>query len=197
MLKPDGAPTMAPGAMEFRLLGPLEVRREEETLPLGGAKQRALLAVLLLHANHAVGRERLAELLWGEDPPPTADHVIEVYVSQLRRVLEPDGAPYKVLVRKPAGYALQVDPGDIDSARFEKQVEDAKSLGPAEASRRLAEALGMWRGPVLADFAGEGFTLGEAARLNELRLYATEERIEAELALGNHARLVGELQQLV
>ncbi len=183
--------------MEFRLLGPLEVRREEETLPLGGAKQRALLAVLLLHANHAVGRERLAELLWGEDPPPTADHVIEVYVSQLRRVLEPDGAPYKVLVRKPAGYALQVDPGDIDSARFEKQVEDAKSLGPAEASRRLAEALGMWRGPVLADFAGEGFTLGEAARLNELRLYATEERIEAELALGNHARLVGELQQLV
>jgi predicted ATPase/DNA-binding SARP family transcriptional activator len=183
--------------MEFRLLGPLEVRREDETLALGGAKQRALLAILLLHANRVVARERLAELLWSEDPPPTAEHVIEVYVSQLRRVLEPDGAPYTVLVRKPSGYVLQVAPGDTDASQFEKLVEGARSLTPAEASAQLSRALDMWRGPALADFAGESFALGEAARLNELHLHAREERIDAELALGRHDKLIGELQGLV
>lgn len=188
---------MAPGAMEYRLLGPLEVRRGDQTLPLGGAKQRALLAILLLHANHVVGRERLSELLWNDEPPDTAAHVIEVYVSQLRKVFEPDGAPYKVLLRKPAGYVLQVDPADIDTTQFARLVESAKSSSPTEAAALLVQALAMWRGPALADFAGERFAFSEAARLNELRLYATEERIDAELKLGHHARLIGELQALV
>src|SRR5690242_2943582 len=183
--------------MEFRMLGPLEVRRGDETLALGGAKQRALFAILLLHANHVVSRERLAELLWGDEPPPTADHVIEVYVSQLRRVLEPDGAPYQLLLRKPAGYLLQVSPSDIDVNQFASLVEGARAAQPAEAAAQLARALGMWRGPALADFAGESFALSESARLNELRLYAREERIDAELALGHHAQLIGELQGLV
>lgn len=183
--------------MEFRLLGPLEVRSGDEALPLGGAKQRALLAILLLQANHVVSRERLSELLWNDDPPPTADHVIEVYVSQLRRVLEPDGAPYKVLIRKPVGYVLEVDPSDIDTTRFARLVESARSSPPAEAAAQLATALEMWRGPALADFAGERFAFSEAARLDELRLFATEERIDAELKLGRHARLIGELQGLV
>ena len=183
--------------MEFRLLGPLEVRSGNDTLPLGGAKQRALLAILLLQANHVVSRERLSELLWNDDPPPTADHVIEVYVSQLRRVLEPDGAPYKVLLRKPAGYVLEVEPSDIDTTKFARLVEGARSSPPAEASAQLARALEMWRGPALADFAGERFAFSEAARLDELRLFATEERIDAELKLGHHARLIGELQGLV
>src|SRR5689334_10876450 len=188
---------MAAGAMEFRMLGPLEVRRGEETLALGGAKQRALFTILLLHANHVVSRERLAELLWGDEPPPTADHVIEVYVSQLRRALEPEGAPYKMLIRKPAGYVLQVSPSDIDVNQFADLVEGARSAPPAEAAAQLTRALGMWRGPALADFAGEAFALSESARLNELRLYAREERIDAELALGHHAQLIGELQGLV
>ena len=188
---------MAAGGMEFRMLGPLEVRRGDETLALGGAKQRALLAILLLHANHVVGRERLAELLWGDEPPPTADHVIEVYVSQLRRVLEPEGAPYKMLVRKPAGYVLQVSASDLDVNTFAGLVEGARSRQPAEASAALSRALDMWRGPALADFAGESFALSESARLNELRLYAREERIDAELALGHHGQLIGELQGLV
>ena len=197
MLKLRGAPKMAAGAMEFRMLGPLEVRRGDETLALGGAKQRALLAILLLHANHVVGRERLAELLWGDEPPPTADHVIEVYVSQLRRVLEPEGAPYKMLVRKPAGYVLQVAASDLDVNTFAGLVEGARSKQPAEASAELSRALDMWRGPALADFAGESFALSESARLNELRLYAREEKIDAELALGHHGQLIGELQGLV
>jgi len=197
LLKLHGAPTMAAGAMEFRMLGPVEVRRGEESLALGGAKQRALLAILLVHANHIVSRERLAELLWGDEPPSTADHVIEVYVSQLRRVLEPEGAPYKVLVHKPAGYVLQVAPSDIDVNQFASLVEEARSAQPAAAATQLARALEMWRGPALADFAGESFALSESARLNELRLYAREERIGAELALGHHAQLIGELQGLV
>jgi predicted ATPase/DNA-binding SARP family transcriptional activator len=198
LLKLDATPTMAPGSsMEFRMLGPLEVRRGEESLALGGAKQRALLAILILHANHVVSRERLAELLWGDEPPTTADHVIEVYVSQLRRALEPDGAPYELLLRKPAGYVLQVPPADIDTVQFARLVEGAKSLSASDAAAHLERALEMWRGPALADFAGEQFALSEAARLNELRLYATEERIEAELKLGHHARLIGELQGLV
>ncbi|HET7338872.1 MAG TPA: BTAD domain-containing putative transcriptional regulator [Candidatus Dormibacteraeota bacterium] len=179
------------------MLGPLEVRRDQETLALGGAKQRALLAILLLHANHVVSRERLAELLWGEEPPTTADHVIEVYVSQLRRALEPEGAPYKLLVRKPAGYVLQVPASEIDTTQFASLVESAKTVGPAEAAAQLERALEMWRGPALADFAGESFALSEAARFDELRLYAIEERIDAELKLGHHARLIGELHGLV
>jgi len=187
----------ASAAMKFKVLGPMEVRRGDQALALGGPKQRALLAILLIEANHVVGLERLAELLWRDEPPPTSDHIIEVYVSQLRRALEPAGAPYQVLVRKPSGYMLQVAPDAIDAAEFQDLVEAAKSAAPEHAEAQLTRALSMWRGPALADFAGEPFAVSEAARLNELRLHAREERIEAELALGRHGRLIGELQALV
>ncbi len=189
--------TMGPTPMKFRVLGPLEVTRGDQALALGGAKQRALLAILLIEANHVVALDRLAELLWRDEAPPTSDHIIEVYVSQLRRALEPDGAPYHVLMRKPSGYMLEVKPADLDAAEFRDLVEGAKSAAPEQAEAQLTRALGMWRGPALADFAGEPFAVSEAGRLNELRLHAREERIEAELALGRHARLIGELQALV
>jgi predicted ATPase/DNA-binding SARP family transcriptional activator len=188
---------MAPAAMEFRMLGPLEVRRGDQAPALGGAKQRALLAVLLIEANHVVGLERLAELLWRGEPPATSDHIIEVYVSQLRRALEPAGAPYRVLVRKPSGYMLQVGPGELDADEFHKLVEAARSAAPEQAEAKLTKALGMWRGAALADFAGEPFALSEAARLNELRLHAREELIDVGLALGRHGSLIGELRALV
>ena len=188
---------MAPTSMKFRVLGPMEVTRGDQTLALGGAKQRALLAILLIEANHVVGLERLAELLWRDEAPATSDHIIEVYVSQLRRALEPSGAPYHVLVRKPSGYTLQVSPDELDAAQFQQLVETARSTPPEQAAGLLTRALDMWRGPALADFSGEPFAVSEAARLNELRLHAREERIENELALGRHAQLIGELQSLV
>jgi predicted ATPase/DNA-binding SARP family transcriptional activator len=183
--------------MKFKVLGPMEVRRGDQALALGGPKQRALLAILLIEANHVVGLERLADLLWTDEPPTTSDHIIEVYVSQLRRALEPAAAPYQVLVRKPSGYMLQVAPDAIDAGEFQDLVEAAKSSAPEQAEAQLTRALSLWRGPALADFAGEPFAVSEAGRLNELRLHAREERIEAELALGRHGRLIGELQALV
>jgi len=188
---------MAPTSMKFRILGPLEVTRGDQALALGGAKQRALLAILLIEANHVVALERLAELLWRDDAPATSDHIIEVYVSQLRRALEPGGAPYQVLLRKPSGYMLEVSPGELDATEFQQQVEAAKSAPPEQAEAMLSAALDMWRGPALADFNGEQFAVGEAARLDELRLHAREERIESLLALGRHGQLIGELQALV
>ncbi|HET6310549.1 MAG TPA: BTAD domain-containing putative transcriptional regulator [Candidatus Nitrosotalea sp.] len=182
--------------MEYRILGPVEVRRHGQAIALGGAKQRALLAVLLTQPNVVVAIDRLTELLWGQDAPPTAEHAIEVYVSQLRRVLEPDGAPYKTLIRGAAGYQLQIDRGDLDASQFEELVEGAKQLEPKEALPRLEQALGLWRGPALADFEGETFSLSEASRLNELRLHAIEERLDACLELGRHREVIAELMSL-
>jgi DNA-binding SARP family transcriptional activator len=183
--------------MEFRILGPLEVRRDGRALALGGAKQRGLLAALLTQPNKSFAVERLAELLWGDDAPATADHAIEVYVSQLRRTLEPEGAPYQILVRSPAGYSLQIDPAATDAAQFQHLVEGAKQLPPEQALIELEKALDLWRGPAFADFAGEPFAISEAGRLAELRMHAIEERNEAQLALGKHEALVGELVSLV
>src|SRR5256885_9064682 len=148
--------------MEFRILGPLEVRRDGRALALGGAKQRGLLATLLTQPNKSFAVERLAELLWADDAPATADHAIEVYVSQLRRTLEPDGAPYQILVRSPTGYSLQIDPAAIDAVQFQRLVEGAKRLSPEPAHIELDKALDLWRGPAFADFAGEAFAISEA-----------------------------------
>ena len=183
--------------MEFSILGPLEVRLEQEPLELGGARQRALLAILLTHANRVVGVERLAELLWGEEPPETAANILQVYVSQLRKVLEPDGQPFRMLRTRAPGYVLEVSAEELDAARFEHLLESARGLTPEKAAAVLRQALAMWRGPALADFASEPFALGEATRLNELHLRALEERIDADLALGRHGELVGELGALV
>jgi YVTN family beta-propeller protein len=190
--------------MEFRILGPLGVCSEGRELSLGGAKQRALLAVLLLHANEVVSVDRLVDELWGDRPPATAFKVVQVYVSQLRKALRGRrgrGEEERVLVTRAPGYMLCVEPGQLDADRFEGLVDQARQELAAGRARRAAhmllEALALWRGPALADFALDGFAQREIARLEEARISAVEERIEADLALGRHSELVGELESLV
>jgi YVTN family beta-propeller protein len=182
--------------MDFRILGPLEVREDGTPLRLGGGKQRALLAFLLLHPKEAVSTDRLIDGLWGERAPPTAGKIVQNYVSQLRRALR-DG----LLVTQGGGYSLQVEPGERDLDRFLERFEQgrrARAAGdPERASRVLREALGLWRGRPLSEFAGEPFAQDEIGRLEELHLRALIERIDAELDLGRHADLVGELESLV
>jgi DNA-binding SARP family transcriptional activator len=185
--------------VDFRLLGPLEVVDEGRVLPLGGAKQRALLAALLLHPNQVVSIDRLIDELWGEEPPPTAAKVVQVYVSQLRKAL--GGNRGEVIVTRPPGYLVRVGPGELDVERFERLLVVARRMrtsgSPEEAAELLREALALWRGQALADFAYEPFAQASIARLDELRLVALEERIEADLAAGRHAELVAELDEVV
>lgn len=174
--------------MEFRILGPLEVVDRGRRLPLGGSKQRALLAVLLLQANQVVSYDRLLDALWGARSPATARAAVQVYVSQLRKLL----GPARILTR-PAGYLLRVEPEELDLARAEQLMH-----GDGEdRAGRLRRALTLWRGPALVDFHHEPFAQAEIARLEELRLAAVEERIEDDLALGRHRELIGELEALV
>jgi len=183
--------------MEFRLLGPLEVVRDDGPLPLGGPKPRALLALLLLHSNETLSRERLIDELWGERPPATATKALQVYVSQLRKLLEPE----QPLESSPAGYRLRLEGPELDLRRFETLASEGRAAlaggDPAGAARLLADALSLWRGRPLADLQYEPFAQAEIARLEELRLTAVEERIEAELRLGRHAELTGQLEALV
>jgi predicted ATPase/DNA-binding SARP family transcriptional activator len=189
--------------IEFRLLGPLEVWRHGQRLAVGGSKPRALLAMLLLHANQVAGADRLVDALWGEHPPATAANALQAHVASLRRVLDPNRAgasQHGVLVTRPPGYVLRVADDGLDIARFERlaaQGRDSLPDDPEVAAALLTDALGMWRGPALADFVFEPFAQAEAARLEELRLAALEWRIEADLALGRHAELVPELQSAV
>jgi DNA-binding SARP family transcriptional activator len=178
--------------VEYRLLGPLEVRNDDGLLALGGTKQRALLALLLLNANGVVARARLVDELWGDDPPETAVASVQVYVSRLRKLL-PAGA---LLTRAP-GYLLAVEPDAVDLKRFERLTAAARDAEPASASRLLGEALALWRGPPLADLGEETFAWAERRRLEERRLAALEQRIDADLALGRHAEVISELQALV
>jgi DNA-binding SARP family transcriptional activator len=178
--------------MEFGILGPLEVRDGGDLVPLRGARQRALLTILVLHANEVVASSRLVDLLWGDSPPMSAAKALQVHISQLRQVL---GAG--VIVTKAPGYAMQIGTGQLDLERFQGLVAEASALGAEAALPRLSEALSLWRGPPLAEFAQERFALGETLRLEELHLDALEKRIEAEIALGRHAGLVGELEALV
>jgi DNA-binding SARP family transcriptional activator len=171
--------------LEFRILGPVEVLADDRPIPLGGARQRALLAILLTRANEVVSTDRLIDELWGETPPRTALNTLQYYVSQLRKLLGADR-----IVTQPPGYIIRVGTDELDLARFERLLEE----GGGEPVR---EALALWRGPALADFAYEEFAQAEAARLDELRLAALERRIDADLALGRHAELVGELENLV
>lgn len=171
--------------MEFGILGPLEVTSGGQSLDLGGAKQRALLAVLLLHANEAVSQDRLIDALWEGDPPETAAKALQVYVSQLRKVVGRDR-----IVTRPPGYVIRIEPGELDLDRFERLCADG-------GRERLIEALALWRGPPLADFAYDRFAQLEIVRLQERRLAALEERIESDLALGRHGELVAELERLV
>ena len=190
--------------VEFRILGPLEVWREGQPLRIGAAKQRALLAILLLHANRVVSRDRLIDELWGEKPPPTAPTALRVHVSELRKALEPErsgGDPARVIRSVEPGYQIELEPDELDLFRFERLTEEAgRSLGegdPASALAQLREALALWRGPALDDFTYEPFAQSAIARLEELRLVAVERRIEAELSLGGAVELVPELEGLV
>jgi DNA-binding SARP family transcriptional activator/ABC-type transport system substrate-binding protein/DNA-binding beta-propeller fold protein YncE len=185
--------------MQFRLLGPVEVEDGGRPLVLGSAKQRALLAILLLHANEVVSRDRLIDELWGEQPPASAPHSLEVYVSRLRKTLQPDGGE-RLLLTQAGGYLLRLEPDQLDVTRFERLLAEGRRALDARnyerASERLAEALALWRGSALGDLAYEPFARPEVERLEEQRLATLEERIEAELALSRHASLVAELESL-
>ena len=179
--------------IEFRLLGPLEAVEEGRPLPLGGRQQRAVLATLLLHANELVPAERLIDIVWGERPPPTAATVVQVYVSRLRKLVGRE-----LLVTRPPGYLLQLAPEQIDVGRAERLIAAAhETREPARRSALLRDALALWRGSALADFAYEDVARAEAERLEELRLTALEEAVEADLELGRHTELVAELETLV
>src|SRR5262245_22491191 len=180
--------------MDARLLGPLELDHDAAAIPLGGKSQRALFARLLLDANQTVGIDRLVADLWGEDPPATAVKMVQINISMLRKVLPPG-----LLVTRPPGYALEIDAEAVDLVRFERlRTEGQAALGAgsaAHAAERLRRALALWRGPALAEF-DEPFAAIESGRLEELRLACLEERLEADLALGRHAGVVGELDAL-
>lgn len=178
--------------MDYGILGPLEVVEAGRPLPLGGPKQRSLLALLILHANEVVSTDTLIERLWGERAPTTAAKVVQVQVWRLRKAL---GAG--AVLTRPPGYVLRIHPDELDLARFERLVGEARGADAATASGKLREALSLWRGAPLADLAYEGCVSAEAARLEELRVVAFEERIEAELALGRHSELVAELEVAV
>ena len=177
--------------MEFRLLGPMEVLDRGTPLALGGLKQRALLARLLVTANRTVSVDRLVDDLWGDAVPGTAVKMVQIYVSQLRKVL-----PAEVLVTRPPGYIVEVDPEAIDVGRFDRLRRTGRAAleagEPGTAAARLSDALGLWRGEALAEF-GEPFAQVERNHLHELRLVCLEDRVEAELMQGRHAELVGEL----
>ena len=180
--------------MEFRILGPLEVRDDDAVVEVPGAKRRALLAVLLLHANQVVSRDRLMDELWGDEQPESGVTALQVAVSKLRKALGP-AAP-RLETRAP-GYLLRIEPGELDLHRFEQLAESASGLEPERAAAKLREALAIWEGAPLAEFAYESFAQAAIGRLEELRLATLEKRVEAELELGRHADLVGELEALV
>jgi DNA-binding SARP family transcriptional activator len=178
--------------LEFRILGPLEVLDEGRPVVLSGQKQRALLVLLLLRANDVVPAERLIELLWGEGPPRTAATSLQNLVSQLRKAIGAD-----VLETRAPGYRLQLEPDQLDLSRFEGLVRRAREAEPPERARLLREALALWRGSPLVDFAYELWAQNDIRRLEELHLGVLEERIAVELELDRHAELISELETLV
>jgi DNA-binding SARP family transcriptional activator len=178
--------------MEFRILGPFEAVADGRVVALNAAKQRALLAILLLHANELVSSDRLIDDLWDGRPPATAAKILQKYVSQLRRSLG------RVVIRTASSaYELATDAGSFDLLRFEQLVGNARAADPAEANGMLREALSLWRGQPLAEFAYAPWAQSEITRLEELRAEALQQRIETDLALGASAELVPELELLV
>ena len=202
-MRVTGAPAWLPfagdavvrfAAMEFLILGPLEVSDDGRKLALGGPKQRAVLAHLILRANHVVPADLLIDGLWGEEPPESARNTLQTYVYRLRKVLG-DGR----IEGRDGGYVLAAAPGEIDAARFEALVKQGKAQvasDPAAAAATLSDALSLWRADALADVTEEPSLRGEAARLEELRLSATEHRVSAEIAMGGHSTVVPELESL-
>jgi DNA-binding SARP family transcriptional activator/DNA-binding beta-propeller fold protein YncE len=185
--------------VEFRILGPLEVLEDGRPLPLGRLKERIVLAVLLLHANEFVSRERLIDEIWGPAPPPTARKAVNVYVSKLRKTLTHNG--HDPIATVAAGYRLQLGPEDLDTERLQRLLAHARdrvAAGELEtASGVFREALALWRGPTLPDLPFESFARAEVEQLDELRLAALMDRIDCDLALGRHDQVLGELNLFV
>ncbi len=186
--------------LAFKILGPLEVVRDGEALPLGPAKQRALVACLLLHPNETVSVDRLIDELWGPQPPERADRNLHQYVFRLRKVLDDHGRP--VLITRAPGYRLELGEGDRRRRRRSSNGASGRPArssraGPRRRSQLLERGLAMWRGPALADFAYQGFAETSARRLEELRASAEEARIEALLALGRERDAITEAESLV
>jgi DNA-binding SARP family transcriptional activator/class 3 adenylate cyclase len=187
--------------VEFLVLGPLEVVEAGSAVPLGGPKERSVLAVLLLHANHVVSTDRLVEEVWAQ-AGDGARRSVHVHVSALRKRLDPSSrSAQELLATVEPGYVIRLAASQLDSLRFEawcREGSDALARGEFDqASRRLADALALWRGPVLADLADQPFVAPGAARLEALRLDAAEARFEAELAAGRNAQVVAELEAAV
>ncbi|MDH3249546.1 MAG: winged helix-turn-helix domain-containing protein [Acidimicrobiia bacterium] len=190
--------------MEYRILGPLEVVRDSTSLSLGGERQRALLALLLIHANRVVSIDRIVDSLWSVEPPDTAGNVIQVYVSRLRKLLDPDrpaGSESSVLLTRRPGYLLRVDDGQLDADVFTRMSEGGRRAledgAPGVAAAALRRSLDVWRGDALADLAFEDFAAPIATKLNEARITTREQLIEARLAVGEHDELIAELEELV
>ena len=184
--------------MDFHILGPLEVLDEGRAIPLGGSRQRALLALLLLHANETLSTDRLIEELWGEHPPATAAKTVQVHVSRLRKALARGG---DLIVTREHGYRLELDPDRLDAHHFERLLAQARDElaadRPLPAAVALDEGLALWRGEPLADLAYEPFAQREVARLADLRAAALELQIDARLALGGHNEVIGQLEALI
>jgi predicted ATPase/DNA-binding SARP family transcriptional activator len=181
--------------MEYRILGPLEVVVEGPPLTVKGRKPRALLALLLLHRNEPVPPDLLIEDLWGEKAPATAANTLQVYVSQVRKIVA------ERLTTEGGAYRLRVEPDELDAERFERLAEEGAAAlarrAYGDAAELLQEARSLWRGPALADLRYDSFAQGEITRLEELRIAAAENRLEAELWLGRHDQAVGELEALI
>lgn len=185
------------GGMELRVLGGIELVARDQQVPLGGSKPRLLTAVLAAHRRQVVSIDSLADALWGDAPPPTAKATLQTHVSKLRRLLDGSGAD---LVNRPPGYVLEIDRQLVDADRFEAGLLDARAVrgsDAAAATERLDAALDLWRGPAFAEFADMPSVQGEAIRLEELRMVAVEERIDARLDAGRHAAAIGELEAMV
>ena len=183
--------------MEFRILGSVEAESGGLTVDLGGLRERTLLARLLLAAGQVVSADRLADDLWAGEPPPHSMATLRVYISRLRRALGPAAT---ALVTQPPGYRLRLEAGQLDASRFEQLASAARrdlDDGEAEAAAAgLRTALALWRGPALCDVADFAFAQADVARLEEARLAAIEDRVEADLACGRHASLTSELDGL-
>jgi YVTN family beta-propeller protein len=189
----EAAPTAR--GLQFRLLGPVEAVRDGAPVDLGPRKQRAVLALLLLNANRVVPTERLIDDLWGDAAPETARSALQVYVAGLRKALGNDGVALRT--RAP-GYVLELEPGVLDLERFVRQRDEARSVADDEhRAALLHDALALWRDAPLAELSAEPFSTAAVAQLEQLRLDALEQRIDADLALGRHAALVPELDALV
>jgi YVTN family beta-propeller protein len=188
--------------VEFRVLGTLEVVKDGVTIPLPRPRLRALLALLLLHANEVVSSDRIIDALWGDDPPQNAANAVQTTVSRLRKQLvDGDDAVAEMIRTRPPGYVILLAPDALDLARFERLLEQGRAAlqagYPEAASQHLRDALAIWHGPALADVQYEGLLQRERERLDEERLTTLELRIDADLACGRHTALVGELEARV